>query len=808
MHRSPTSSTSRIQRRPLVPDEEVDLRFHPRSLAPAAPCLPAKPPGPFGDLSEASIEQITDASRLTWPTLGRAEPRFWTRGLGEVLAFLQRFDGTTWQARWEAAGLEEADKPLSSMIEDNTWCLTRASYGLRLLWCMRVVRPGFEAFRANQPRGYAELLRSIQRDPLMEELCALVDASGEKVNAKRATKYEAAGAMTVLGIPLADLTPEGLLYYGEHRMRCVIGTESGKLIGHHTWNVLHRMGHFPASAPEMMRAALLAGQRSVPEMIDRFPIRNREIRDLLIDYVARRALDLDYTSADRLAHNLARLFWLEVEKVNPDQADLRLSQETYLQWKERAQKLPDGRERMRLDVAMVSVRAFYLDLQSWAVAEPERWARWAAPCPIRDSELVRSNVRIRAVNERMAERTRQRQPLLPLLVDHLDQQLESLQGLLTATEAVAPGEEFLHQGRRYRRTNTKADRYRARSEGTPPPRITDLETGRTVNAADQEDDAFWTWACVEILRHSGLRVEELTELTHLSIRQYQRPNGEVVALLVIAPSKTDRERIIPMSAELFAAIAAIVRRHLRTNPTIPVIRRYDHHERLWSQPLPYLIQRKHSSGRAVISMASVAGLLRKACGALAPTHPEFANLTFAPHDFRRLFATDLVNNGLPIHIGAALLGHLSIQTTRGYIAVFEEDLVRHYQAFLDKRRALRPAEEYTPPTDEEWTEFEEHFDKRRVELGNCGRPYGTPCAHEHACIRCPVLQVSPKMLPRLDDIEDDLQQRRERAMTEGWLGEVEGIDLTLSFLRSKRDHTQRFSRRIPLGLPQIRQAST
>ncbi|MFE7112044.1 hypothetical protein ACFU98_31090 [Streptomyces sp. NPDC057575] len=25
----------------------------------------------------------------------------------------------------------------------------------------------------------------------------------------------------------------------------------------------------------------------------------------------------------------------------------------------------------------------------------------------------------------------------------------------------------------------------------------------------------------------------------------------------------------------------------------------------------------------------------------------------------------------------------------------------------------------------------EHFDKRRVELGSCGRPYGTPCPHEH-----------------------------------------------------------------------------
>jgi len=177
----------------------------------------------------------------------------------------------------------------------------------------------------------------------------------------------------------------------------------------------------------------------------------------------------------------------------------------------------------------------------------------------------------------------------------------------------------------------------------------------------------------------------------------------------------------------------------------------------------------------------------------------------ASADRRHFFTTELVNNGLPIHIGAALLGHLSLQTTRGYVAVFNEDLIRHYQGFLDRRRQLRPAVEYRPPSDTEWTEFEEHFDKRKVELGTCGRPYGAPCAHEHACIRCPVLQVSPTMLPRLDEIESDLLIRRERAGAEGWHGEIEGIDLTLSFLRSKRTRTQRFTRRVQLGLPQVRQ---
>jgi hypothetical protein len=147
---------------------------------------------------------------------------------------------------------------------------------------------------------------------------------------------------------------------------------------------------------------------------------------------------------------------------------------------------------------------------------------------------------------------------------------------------------------------------------------------------------------------------------------------------------------------------------------------------------------------------------------------------------------------------------LSLQTTRGYVAVFNDDVIRHYQAH--PRTAARHASAGRIPAahGQEWTEFEEHFDKRKVELGTCGRPYGTPCQHEHSCLRCPVLQVEPRMLARLDEIEADLLNRRERAANEGRLGEVEGLDLTLSFLRAKRAHTQRFTRRVQLGLPASR----
>lgn len=59
--------------------------------------------------------------------------------------------------------------------------------------------------------------------------------------------------------------------------------------------------------------------------------------------------------------------------------------------------------------------------------------------------------------------------------------------------------------------------------------------------------------------------------------------------------------------------------------------------------------------------------------------------------------------------------------------------MRTYRSFLDRRRADRPQEEYREPTKQEWRDFQKHFELRKVSLGTCGRPYGTPCKHEHAC---------------------------------------------------------------------------
>ncbi|MFD3326401.1 recombinase [Streptomyces sp. NPDC058701] len=72
-----------------------------------------------------------------------------------------------------------------------------------------------------------------------------------------------------------------------------------------------------------------------------------------------------------------------------------------------------------------------------------------------------------------------------------------------------------------------------------------------------------------------------------------------------------------------------------------------------------------------------------------------------------------------------------------------------------------------------------------------------------------MLQVNPMMLPRLAEIEKDLVLRRKRAEDEQWPGEIEGIDITLTFVRTKQADAARLSRRSPvvLGIPTTRHPS-
>lgn len=83
-------------------------------------------------------------------------------------------------------------------------------------------------------------------------------------------------------------------------------------------------------------------------------------------------------------------------------------------------------------------------------------------------------------------------------------------------------------------------------------------------------------------------------------------------------------------------------------------------------------------------------------------------------------------------------------------------------------------------------ESQEHFHTRKPELRDRTRPYATPCQHEHSCLRCPMLRVSPRQGPRLAEIIRDLAERIAQARTNGWRGEVQGLHVSLAKAKEER----------------------
>src|SRR5207342_2161366 len=122
----------------------------------------------------------------------------------------------------------------------------------------------------------------------------------------------------------------------------------------------------------------------------------------------------------------------------------------------------------------------------------------------------------------------------------------------------------------------------------------------------EEDRAFWTWAAIETLRHTGIRIEELCELSHHSLVQYTPPtSSELIPLLQIAPSKTDTERLLVVSPELADVLAAVIHRIRQPSGAVACVASYDPHERVWNPPMPLLFQRRFGMDNRAIPAGTI-----------------------------------------------------------------------------------------------------------------------------------------------------------------------------------------------------------
>lgn len=788
-----------------------------------SPSIPATPAEQHSGTGLADPHRVGPANVLTceeilervqalpvWSQWSLERQRATASALGRVLTVLAASPGHGWQQRWVASGVETrcadtdwhaaledpalstASMPSQRTRQDNKLAVSALMLvgavlpGYRFLTALRASWTFLEARTVLAPESFARVeqqaaalgLSARTRDLAMLVLTKMVLHTGVAPDQLGVTELDAFHRAEIERI---DRVPPGLVA---------------------AWDLLRGCGQVPAELG--YRDHQRTGQRSTTELVDRYQLRCTPVRDALVRYLDDRRPALDYKSFCNIVGHLVGAFWKDIETHHPEIDSLLLPDDVAAAWKQRLRftrgTKSAGRPRRDYLQHLMQVRAFYLDIQEWALHDPT-WAEHAVRCPINRAELKGVSKQRKQTIAAVHQRIRERLPQLPTLIDTAYRHFNDRNEFLASARATPVDHDFEHHGQRFRRTGPTKLAYRSE-----PGRVLayDHATGNRIDLSAEEDDAFWAWVVVEVLRHTGARLEELLELSHFALVQHRlEDSGEVVPLLQVLPSKTDHERLLLVTPELASVLARIISRlRAEGNGHIPLTRRWDRHERTYSPALPHLFQRRHGHRHRVISVAGIQSLLNRTLARSGLLDRAGEPLRFTPHDFRRIFATDAVSGGLPVHITARILGHNHINSSEAYLAVYQDELIRTYRSYLNQRRTIRPETEYRDPTDDEWREFQQHFALRKLELGTCARPYGTPCRHEHACLRCPMLQVDPRQRDRLAEITNNLRDRIDEAQHNGWLGEIEGLRISLRGAEEKLVALDRKPRaNTDLGMP-------
>ena len=416
------------------------------------------PPRPVPDRWEATCQDRRSvlARLLAAPfalagTSGQYQRRF---GLIRTLDWLADQPGHTWQERWLASGADADGAtdwrrlPLQWLSETgriaptNTTARMTLGSGLLQLICADVIRPGIawllttatpqnlaaEMARVRDPDGYAAV-------HAVSKTSATGSVTAEGALARIAFIMAAKGGM------IRDITVGDSLELVEiSAAECDRYGRGGK--GPYFYQLLHAVGVFPADAPptERMFSPTYQGQLTAAQLIDRYDLACRPVRDLLVDYLRERQPGLDFTTLTAIATHLGLLFWKDLETHHPGITSLRLAPDVATAWKQRIQtKTVRSRNthgevvrttlpRAHVAGCLITVRAFYLDIAQWATDGPRQVGTVGnalpGPSPGRASRKER-----RHRKSRTDQRTRERLPVLTVLTATVDRALKDATAL-------------------------------------------------------------------------------------------------------------------------------------------------------------------------------------------------------------------------------------------------------------------------------------------------------------------------------------------------------------------------------------------
>src|SRR5712691_5586970 len=234
-------------------------------------------------------------------------------GLIRVLDWLGSQPGSTWQDRWCASGAGidgsvDWRSPALQWLKNtgrvsgrNKTVIDVLGPGLLQLICGDVIRPGIAwLLTSATPQSLAAEMARVRDVDGFAAIGIVNETSAAGHSTTRTALHLIAVIMAAKGGAICDITVGDCLELLEVSAR---ECDRGKGHGTYFYQMLRMMGVFPSDAPPTVRMfnPKFQGQLTVEQLIDRYDIACRPVRDLLVGYLKERQIAVDFATLQNLA---------------------------------------------------------------------------------------------------------------------------------------------------------------------------------------------------------------------------------------------------------------------------------------------------------------------------------------------------------------------------------------------------------------------------------------------------------------------------------------------------------------------------
>ncbi len=248
----------------------------------------------LGPLDGADIETVIAAlSNLPVPasrSAGRAAQRL--SGARRVLAWLNRHPGQGWQQRWLSSNADAGTGWIQAVTaEFGSWPPVRRELvtdGVVALLLGRVVVPGYEFLHHYRPTALFREAKVLFGRDTLDRLRQAADQAGHTEGYQREAECCLVKIMFRTGRDLDELSAGDLLEFRDWNLQARGKIPTGL---HAAWDLLRETGVLSEALP-LRRVG--QGQLSTAQLVDRYKIQCKPIRDMLIRYLDERRPMLDY----------------------------------------------------------------------------------------------------------------------------------------------------------------------------------------------------------------------------------------------------------------------------------------------------------------------------------------------------------------------------------------------------------------------------------------------------------------------------------------------------------------------------------